>query len=306
MNYGRLTGVELPISRLIIGANRQTTYEGGSALYEDFFARGGTTYDTAWVYGGGLCEQVLGQWIEARGIRRQVVILDKGAHTPFCTPEHVTSQLAESLDRLRTDYVDIYLLHRDNLDVPAGEFIDVLNEHRRAGRMRIFGASNWTIERFEAANAYARAKGVTGLAALSNQFSLARMIVPPWPGCLGSSDAASRAWLERTQTPLLAWSSLGRSFFSRPADPADRSDAEMVACWHCDDNFQRLERARDLARQRGVLPVQIALAYVLCQPFPVYALIGPKKVEQTSVSLAALEIELSAEERAWLNLERPA
>jgi len=303
MKYGRIPGVNLPISRLIMGANRQTTYEGGSALYEDFFERGGTTFDTAYVYGGGLCEQVLGRWIANRDVREKVVILDKGAHTPFCTPGDLTAQLTESLDRLRTDYVDIYMMHRDNPDVPVGEFIDVLNEHRRAGRMRAFGASNWSIPRIEEANAYARARGLTGFAAVSNNLALARMVVAPWPGCLSASDAESRAWLRRTQTPLMAWSSLGRGFFSRPNVPADRSDPELVNSWYSEDNFRRLDRARDLARRRSVRPVQIALAYVLCQPFPVFALIGPKTIEQTRLSVEALEIELSPEELAWLNLE---
>src|SRR5439155_2914599 len=98
------------------------------------------------VDGGGQCERSVGQWVRERGVRERVVILDKGAHTPFCTPEDCARQFLQSLDRLQMEYVDIYMLHRDNPAVPVGEFIEVLNEQVRAGRMRVFGASNWSIE----------------------------------------------------------------------------------------------------------------------------------------------------------------
>ena len=77
-------------------------------------------------------------------MREQVVILDKGAHTPFCTPFDLNRQFRESLERLQTSYVDIYMMHRDNLDMPVGEFVDVLHEHVKAGRMRTIGGSNWS------------------------------------------------------------------------------------------------------------------------------------------------------------------
>ncbi len=141
-----------------------------------------------------------------------------------------------------------------------------------------------------------------GFAAVNNNLSLARMIEAPWDGCLASSDPESRAWFERTQAPLMAWSSLGRGFFVR-GDEDDLSDQVLVRCWYSEDNFQRLERAKELATKKGVLPVQIALAYVLCQPFPTFALFGPANLQEMRVSLDALDIELTPDELAWLNLE---
>jgi len=274
-----------------------------AVLFDDFFERGGTCFDTAYIYVGGLSERLLGRWIANRGVREQVVILDTGAHTPFCTPEAVASQLPESLERLQTDYVDLYLLHRDNPRVPVGEFIDVLNEHRRAGRLRVFGASNWSLARVEEANAYARSRGLAGFGVVSNNFSLARMVEPPWAGCLSASDPESRAWFARTQTPLFPWSSQARGFFAGRAHPDDRSDPELVRSWYSEDNFRRLERVNQLARERGVLPINVALAYVLCQPFPTFPLIGPRALAETRTSFPALDIELTPEEVRWLNLE---
>jgi aryl-alcohol dehydrogenase-like predicted oxidoreductase len=279
-----------------MGVDNQRTLSQAAVMFDDFFARGGTCFDTAYIYGEGVCERILGQWIGQQNVREQVVILDKGAHTPFCTPEHLSAQLEESLDRLRTDYVDIYMLHRDNPDIPAGEFIAVLNEQQAAGRMRAFGASNWSIDRIEEAQAYARQHGLTGFAAISNNLSLARMIEPPWAGAVSSWDAASRDWFTRTQMPLMPWSSQARGFFTGRAHPNNCSDPELVRCWYSADNFTRLARVTEIAWQRGVLPITLALAYVLRQPFPTFPLIGPRSPDETRTSFLALDLELTRED----------
>ncbi len=303
MRYGQIAGIEKPISRLVMGVDNQRTLPHAAVMFDDFFARGGTVFDTAWIYGGGQCERILGQWVRERGVREQVVILDKGAHTPFCTPEDCARQFGESLDRLQMEYVDLYMLHRDNPAVPVGAFIDVLNAQVRAGRMRLFGASNWSIARIEAANAYAREHQLMGFSVMSNNFSLARMVEPVWAGCISASDAASRAWLTETQMPLMPWSSQARGFFTERAHPNDRTDAELVRSWYSEDNFARKARVEAMAKERGVLPINIALAYVLCQPFPTFALFGPRTLAETRTSLPALNIELSPDELRWLNLE---
>ena len=303
MKFGRVPGVAAPVSRLVMGADNQSTLPMAQVMFDDFFESGGNCFDTAWIYGGGACEKNLGHWVKDRNIRRQVIILGKGAHTPFCTPKDLTAQLMQSLERLQMDYLDIYMMHRDNPEVPVGEFVDVLNEHQRAGRMRVFGGSNWSLERVEAANEYARSRGLAGFAVVSNNFSLARMIEAPWKGCLASSDARSREWFRRTQMTLMPWSSQARGFFAGAASPENRSDPELVRCWYSEDNFLRLARARELAAKRGVQPINIALAYVLCQPFPTFPLIGPRTLKETRVALQGLEVQLAPEELRRLNLE---
>jgi aryl-alcohol dehydrogenase-like predicted oxidoreductase len=232
-----------------------------------------------------------------------VVILTKGAHTPHCNPQALVSQLQESLTRLQTDYVDIYMLHRDNPDIPVGEFMSALNDQKNAGHIRVFGASNWSLERVEEANAWAIKHGMSGFSAISNNFSLARMVHPIWEGCLSASDAQSRAWFTQHQMPLMPWSSQAQGFFAGRANPHNRSDAGFVHGWYSEDNFRRLDRVNALAKERGVLPLAIALAYVLCQPFPTFPLIGPQLLSETRTSLQALDIELTPEEVRWLNLD---
>jgi predicted dehydrogenase/aryl-alcohol dehydrogenase-like predicted oxidoreductase len=302
MRYGEIPGVGKPVSRLVMGVDNQITLPHATVMFDDFFERGGTTFDTAYIYGRGLCERVLGQWIRNRGIRSEVVIIGKGAHTPHCDPESITRQLYESLERLQTDYVDIYFMHRDNLEIPVSEFVDVLDEHLRAGRIKAYGGSNWTPARIDEANAYAEAAGRAPFVAVSNNFSLARCLEVPWAGCVSSSDDESRKWLETNQLALMPWSSQAQGFFAGRAAPDDRSNPDMVRCWYSDDNFERLARATQLAQERGVATTAIALAYVLHQDFPTFPLIGPRALAETRSSFEALSVELTPEEVRWLDL----
>jgi predicted dehydrogenase/aryl-alcohol dehydrogenase-like predicted oxidoreductase len=304
MRYGRVAGINKPVSRLVLGVDNQRTMPHAVAMFDDYIENGGNTFDTAWVYAQGLYEKLFGHWLHHRQIRNEIVLIGKGAHTPFCTPEGLTSQLFESLDRLQTDHLDLYLMHRDNPQVPIGEFVEVLNMHKQAGRINVFGGSNWSVARIDAANLYAKNKGLAGFGVLSNNFSLARMVDPVWAGCISASDPETRQWLEKTQIPLFAWSSQARGFFTERSGREKFDDKELVRCWYADDNFTRKERALILAKEKVVSPIAIAGAYVLNQPFPTFALIGPRFISETTSSLEALTVQLTADEVAWLNLEK--
>jgi len=306
MAYGRIPGIDKKISRLVMGCDNQMNLAHASAMFDAFFEIGGTTFDTAYIYGGGYCEKLLGQWVNNRGVREDVVVITKGAHTPHCDPESITRQLEESLERQGTDYADLYMMHRDNLEVPVGEFVDVLDEHYRAGRIRAFGGSNWTPARFDEANAYAAAHGKQGFTILSNHFGLAQALDVPWAGCEHATDPESKAWLTERGVALLPWSSQARGFFTGRARPEDRSDAELVRCYYSDDNFERLARAEQLGAERGVPATAIALAFVLAQPFPTFPLFGPRSIAEMRSSTLGLSVELSEQEIAWLDLRSDA
>ncbi|MDL5050754.1 aldo/keto reductase [Oscillatoria amoena NRMC-F 0135] len=262
---GKIPGLEKPLSRVVMGcmALRYDDMAYTTAILDDYYERGGNGCDTAWVYGPN-CEKALGRWIHLRGVRERFVILAKGAHLawtsrpfhdPGCDPHTLVTQLHESLDRLGTDYVDIYCLHRDNPLIPVGEFVDCLNELLRAGRIRIFGGSNWTPQRIDEANAYARAKGLQGFSVISNNFSLAQWNEPMWANCVSSSDSGSLEWLKKSGVPLLAWSSQASGFFTGAFDratPPDRDawTREVARVWFNESNFERLDRVRDLARKK--------------------------------------------------------
>jgi aryl-alcohol dehydrogenase-like predicted oxidoreductase len=274
-----------------------------SAVFDDYFMRGGNVFDTAYVYGRER-SVLLGRWIRARGVRGQIVLIAKGAHTPFCDPASIVKQLDEQLGWFGLDSADIYMLHRDNLDIPVGKFIDVLNDLVKAGKIKVFGGSNWTLDRVRKANAYAKRKGLQGFSVVSNNLSLAEMVKPVWGGCLHAHDAASRAFLKKTQIALLPWSSQARGFFvpSR-ARPDLRDDASLVSSWYSDDNFKRQARAIELAAKKQCETINVALAWVLHQPYPTFPLIGPRQISETRSCFEALKVKLSARECKYLNLE---
>ncbi len=299
MEYLKINGLEKPVSRLILGADIHINLPYATVMFDEFYRLGGNCFDTAHIYYEGRSEKVLGQWIKNRNLRDEIVVLDKGAHTPFCDPQNLTKQIFESLERLQTDYIDIYLLHRDNLQIPVEEFIDVLNEHKKAGRIKIFGCSNWAIERIIQANEYAKKKGIDGFSVVSNNFSLARMVQPPWEGAISSSDKISIEWFKKTQIPLFAWSSQARGFFSK-GSPDYLEDKELVKCWYSEDNFEKLKRAKEIAKKKNVYPINIALAYVLTQKFPTAALIGPRNLFELKNCLVVFDIKLTEEEINYL------
>ena len=297
-----IPGISKPASLVTLGFEFFPNFAAASLTLDAFYEAGGNAFDTAYVYGGGKTESIFGDWHTSRNVpREEIVLIGKGAHSPLCYPDVIAKQLDQSLNRLKTDYVDIYFMHRDNTDVPVGEFVDAMDAEVKAGRIRgIFGGSNWTRARFDEAIAYAEKNGKAAPAALSNNFSLAEMLDPIWAGCVAASDDDWKTWLNAKQIPNFAWSSQGRGFFTDRAGRDKRDDEELVRVWYSDRNFGRRDRAIELAQKLGRSPIHIALAYVVAQPFPVIPLIGPRTVAELEDSLSALDIKLTPEQVKWL------
>lgn len=308
MKYLRFPALKRDLSRLVLGAMNfdvcalAPTYE----IMDEWMRLGGNIVDCAHNYGDGSSELALGRWLQDRGRRDEVVVLTKGAHQNAdrkrVTPEDITCDLRDSLARLKIDVIDLYLLHRDDPESPVGPIMEVLNEHKGAGRIQAFGASNWTTSRLEEANAFAAAHGLEGFSCSSPNLSLATQNEPAWTGCISASDPEARAWYERAGLPLFAWSSQAGGFFTGRYSPANHNNREMVRVYYNEGNWERLRRAQELGRRKGYSAHQIALAWVLHQPFPTYAVIGPRSLEELLSSSTALEIELTPEEVRWLNL----
>ena len=307
MKYGTIEGVEKPVSRIICGTHTFYTLPEAAVVYDPFFEMGGNCFDTSHVYGGSVCERILAQWIQERGIREQIVVLEKGGNAPNDNGAGLLREMQASLENTGLDYFDIYMIHRDNESVPIDEWMDALLEGYGKGYMKAFGISNFKLPRLQAAIEYLKSKGGPKLCALSNNFSLARMLAPVWDGCVSCSNDEYREWFEQSLMPVFSWSSQARGFFTDMASREDLSDEEMTRSWYSDENFTRKERAEILAQEKGVVPINIALAYVLCQPFPTYALVGPQRRSEIVSTLAALDLELSPRELAWLDLrtEKP-
>jgi len=293
-------------SRLIIGTGDLRKWNGTDML-DRFAEAGGTTIDTAHQYREA--ENILGDWMRRRGNRDRLVLLTKGAHpddgSPGArvNPEAIRKDLAESLERLGTDRIDMYALHRDDPSVPVGPIIEELNRHLADGRVKAIGASNWTFARIQEANDYASRHGLRGFAFDSVQLSLAVPNEPRWEGSIAANREA-QIWHANNRMPLLSWSAQAGGFFSGRFAPEDPSDKDMVRVYYNDSNWQRYRRAVRLAEKHAATPVRIALAFVLNRPFPTCAIIGPRSEAELEDSLKALAVRMTPEELEWLNLER--
>jgi len=219
------------------------------------------------------------------------------------------------LDPLRFDLngIDFYLLHRDDESQPVGPIIETLNEHLKAGRINAFGGSNWKPERIQAANEYAFAHNLTPFVASSPNFSLAEQVKEPWPGCVtisGPQNDSARAWYQAEKMPLFTWSSLAGGFFSGRFTRDNLEsfdnyfDKVCVSAYCYEDNFRRLDRARQLADERGLSIPQVALAYIMSAPLDVYALVGCNSPDEFRANMDALDMKLDANTRDWLDLRR--
>lgn len=282
-------------------------------LYDRFVELGGNAFETARWYPD---EPVLGQWLAGRSDRDELVVIGKGAHPasqngpPRVNAAAIAEDLAVSLETLQTDRIDLYVLHRDDPTVPVGEIMTALAEHRASGSIGATSGSNWSTDRLAEANTWASGHGLPPFDASSPNLSLAVPTRPPWQGCLTAGDPASLAWYQWAQLPLFAWAPLARGYFSsQPVDvapirrhaliPLDE-DIDAAMAFDSPANRERRERARTLAVELGVSANQLALAWVLNQPFPTWAVIGARTIDQLEESVAAADLELSSDQVRWL------
>ncbi|MCW8133178.1 MAG: aldo/keto reductase [Planctomycetota bacterium] len=311
MKYGKVEGIQPQVSRAGLGSmvfgTDPAALANTFALIDAFLEAGGNLIDTAHGYGGGKSEEAIGLYLEKRGNRDKLLIETKGCHPyspePRVTPQAIASDVSDSLRRMKTSYLDLWLFHRDDPKVAVGPLVDELNAHIAAGRIRAIGASNWSTQRIDEFNEYAHKKGLKGFVVNSPHLSLAAAKEAMWGGCT-IADEAAKNWHRNNRMPLFAWSSQARGFFSgRFAPDKLDGDKDVIRVYYSPENFERLRRATELGAKKGLTAIQIAAAYVMSQNFPTWCLIGPANVDELKVSVAALDLELSPEECRWLNLE---
>lgn len=330
MIYGKVHGVDKPVSRIVFGTATKKMFDAFRSVYgeaDDFdqrlkaafglldtmYALGVNCFDASDHYG----EEPLGEWLEARGLHEKVVVLTKGAHhnrfRPRVNDFDILHDAHNSLAKLKTRRIDIYMLHRDEPEKPVGPIMEALNRLYGEGKISVFGASNWTAERMEEANEYAAKRGLEPFRAGSPYFGLAEQVEDPWGGgCVsiaGPGNARARAWYEKNRVPVFAYSTLARGFFSGrvSSDHPERAGAEMDEAGvkgYCHPvNFERLRRAERLSQEKNVTVAQIAMAWIFSQSeLDVYALTTPSTGERMRESIGALSIRLTAKEVQWLNL----
>ena len=328
MDYEKIPYVDKQISPIVFGtatpalfaaidksrADLEECRQKAFGLMDDVFAAGINCFDCSDHYG----EEILGEWIELRGIRDKVVIFSKCAH-PNQWRDRVTDfdilyDIHNAQVKLRTNYVDIYMLHRDNPEVPVGIIVDTMNRLYDEGKIGAFGGSNWTHQRIEEANEYAAKHNLIPFTVSSPNFGLAEQVDNPWVGqCVtlsGPENKAARKWYVDNNIACFAYSALARGFFSgafkstEPEKAKEILDEAGIKGYFCESNIERLRRAEILAQEKGVSVAQIALAFIFKNPMNTFLLTSPVNEKQIKENVAAGSIELTADEVLWLDLEK--
>ncbi|SNT18654.1 Predicted oxidoreductase [Sphingomonas laterariae] len=320
LDKAKLAHTDLTVSQLCYGTNMFGTaiqQDAADAILDRFVALGGNFLDSARSYGDwipdapkGASERTIGDWLKRRG-RDGMVIATKGCMVDLrvgdwrnrVTPEDLASDLGESLDHLGIATIDLYWLHADNPEAPVQTIIDALIGHQKAGRIRYFGASNWSPERIAEAQACARSIGHQGFVAVQPYWGLAK------PNPEGQAAQGYGQYYEdgfaavHGDLTMIPYSSQSRGFFAKiEAAGEDGLRGDLKQMYLSDTNRARLAAAQALAKQHGVSTNDIALAYLVNQPLPTLPIVGASSPAQIEEAVAATRIKLSAAELKALDV----
>ena len=263
------------------------------ALMDAAWEQGIDHFDTADAYGGGRSERMIGSWVQTRGVRPMITTktfnpMDAGADHGLA-PERIARQLDSSLDRLGVDYVDLYLAHEFDPDVPLGETFGAFDELAGAGRIGAYGVSNFDAWQLAAALEAGASQAV------QNEYSvLAR-----------GDEAAVLPLCERERLAFLVFSPLAGGWLTGkyrrdepfPAGSRMTQRPEPYAPFVSDPTFDWLDRMAELARSDGRSMAGIALAWLLADPRVTQIVVGPGRPEHLAPVREALERPLSPARR---------
>jgi aryl-alcohol dehydrogenase (NADP+) len=263
-------------------------------------------FDTADVYSAGQSEEITGALLKEMAQRDDVVVATKVhgvmGHSPNkrgLSRKHIIEACENSLRRLQMDFVDLYQIHRWDAGTPIEETLDALDSLVRAGKVRYLGASSMAAWQFSKALYTAKEKGWHRFVSMQNHYNLVyreeeREMIPL---CMDQGVA------------LIPWSPLARGFLTgsrqREGSTTQRSKVDTFAqdMYFREDDFAVADAVAETARQRGVSPAQIALAWVMQAPGITSPIVGVTKAAHLKDLIAAADLKLTAEEVAAL--EKP-
>jgi aryl-alcohol dehydrogenase (NADP+) len=312
MDYIRLGTTGLKVSRLCLGTMTYGTPEWrpwvlDEAASRPFIARalehGINFFDTADMYSRGVSEQVLGRALKDQRRDRLVIAtkafysITDGPNTDGLSRKHLFDAIDGSLQRLGTDYVDLYQIHRFDRDTPIEETLEALHDIVKSGKARYIGASSMFAWQFMKMLAVSDAHGWTRFVSMQNHYNLVYR----------EEEREMLPLCREEGIGVIPWSPLARGFLAgnrRRDDRGEtiraRTDDYAQELYFADSDFTIAERVVEIAGRRGVKPTQIALAWLLAKPGVTAPIIGASKLPHLDDAVAALAIRLDAEETAFL------
>ncbi len=313
MEYTRLGSTGLKVSRLSLGCMTYGVPDRGAhpwsldeeksrPLIKRALELGINFFDTANTYSDGTSEEIVGRALRDFAQREEVVIATKvfypvreGANARGLSRKSIMTEIDASLRRLGTDYVDLYQIHRWDKDTPIEETLAALHDVIKAGKARYIGASSMYAWQFAKSLYVAEMNGWTRFATMQNHYNL-----------LNREE-------EREMMPLCAaegvgvipWSPLARGRLTRDwNETTNRMETDefgktlYVATE--DSDHKIVERVGEIAANRGVTRAQVALAWMIQQPFITAPIIGASKLHHLDDAVAALSLNLTSDEIAAL------
>jgi aryl-alcohol dehydrogenase-like predicted oxidoreductase len=299
---------DLDVSRLCLGGNvfgwtadRDTSF----AVLDAFLAAGGNFVDTADSYfwrkpgnSGGESEAIIGEWMESRGNRDEVVIATKVGswpERPGLSARNIATAVEDSLRRLRTDRIDLYYAHRDDPDTAQEETADAFDRLVRAGKVRAIGASNFSADRLRSALEISARDGLASYVALQPHYNL-----------------VERDEYENAFAPLLAseglagfpYYALAKGFLTgkyRPDTPVESVRSEGALAYLDDRGRAVLAALDEIAAGHEVPVAAVALAWLAGKPTVTAPIASARTPEQLADLLPALELHLTEDERRLLD-----
>jgi aryl-alcohol dehydrogenase-like predicted oxidoreductase len=311
MKYIKLASDVPEVSILSLGAGSFGTAVSKQDAFTQmdvFFEKGGNFLDTArvyadWVPGGhGASEKTIGAWLKERKNRSRIVISTKGAHPDLKTmniarmsPAEVQSDLEESLVDLKTDYIDLYFLHRDDVSRPVEEILSMLEGFKKQGKIRHYGFSNWALARMEEADKIAAASGYEGFLSDQIRYSLGDFNMD----AIGDKttltmDMPIFAYHEKSKKAVMAYTSTCNGYFPKKLK-AKAVSPSQEAVYANESNKKFLERLPVWEKQYHISAAALVPAYAAAQAFPSIPLVSFSSLEQLAEVLPAGDFSFPAE-----------
>ncbi|MFP3467551.1 aldo/keto reductase [Leifsonia sp. SIMBA_070] len=281
-------------------ADRQTSFD----VLDAYTAAGGNFVDTAdgysaWVPGntGGDSERILGEWFDARGNRDDVVLATKvSQHPDFkgLAADNIRRAADASLERLKSDYIDLYYAHFDDETVPLEETVGALSELVDAGKVRYIGISNYSPERIEEWFRITEREGLHRPVALQPHYNLVER----------AYETSYRPIAEREGLGVMPYFALAAGFLTgkyRDGVTVDSARAGGAAKYLNDTGRSVLSALDDVAASHNVSVATVALAWLAAQPTITAPIASARTTEQLPDLLASVSLELSADDLSALD-----
>jgi len=261
-------------------------------------------FDTSNMYSRGVSEEILGRAIAEYTNRESVVIATKvffpmgeGPNDRGLSRKHMMTAIDASLRRLKMDYVDLYQIHRLDSETPMEEILEGLHDIVRSGKALYVGASSMFAWQFTRSLYLADLHRWTRFVSMQNHYNL-----------IYREEEREMLPLCRAEgIGVIPWSPLARGFLAGNRNKKEwgetvraKTDDYAQQMYFQDSDFEIANRVTQVARQKGVSPVQIALSWILHQPGITAPIIGASKLQHLNDAVAALEVRLDAEERKYL------